>query len=133
MTSRKVKAKITTGDINKHDNEHWGHSLQVLRSVSLPPCAPSSCEEFFQIQDLLIDVSSICLAKDPSLIFRHWFAMKAPVNAVAALFEVIKTRKQRNCQLETNLFLESLIQLVTLASSSILSTEVVAVHIRSLM
>ena len=66
------------------------------------------------------------LAKDPSLIFRHWFAMKAPVNAVAALFEVIKTRKQRNCQLETNLFLESLIQLVRLACSSVLSSEAVA-------
>ena len=45
------------------------------------------------------------LAKDPSLIFRHWFALKAPVNAIAALFEVIKPRKQRNCQLETNPYL----------------------------
>ena len=60
MTSLQVKAKITTGDINKHNNEHWGHSLQVLRTVSLPPCALSSCEDFFQIQDLLIDLSSIC-------------------------------------------------------------------------
>ena len=34
------------------------------------------------------------LAKDPSLIFRHWFALKAPVNAFAALFEVIKPRKR---------------------------------------
>ena len=33
------------------------------------------------------------LAKDPSLILRHWFALKAPVNAIAALFEVIKPRK----------------------------------------
>ena len=53
------------------------------------------------------------LAKDPSLIFRHWFALKAPVNTIAALLKVIKPRKQRNCQLETNLFLESLIQLVS--------------------
>ena len=49
------------------------------------------------------------LAKDPSLIFRHWFVLKAPVNAIVAVFEVIKPRKQQNCQLETNLFLESLI------------------------
>ena len=73
------------------------------------------------------------LAKDPSLILRHWFALKAPVNAIAALFEVIKPRKQRNCQLETNLFLESHIQLVRLACSTILSIEAVAAHIRSLM
>ena len=73
------------------------------------------------------------LAKDPSLIFHHWFALKAPVNAIAALFEVIKPRKQRNCQLETNLFRESLIQLVRLSCSSVLSTEAVAPHIRSLM
>ena len=52
---------------------------------------------------------------------------------IAALFEVIKPRKQRNCQLETNLFLESHIQLVRLACSSILSIEAVAAHIRSLM
>ena len=39
------------------------------------------------------------LAKDPSLIFRRWFALRAAVKAV--LFEVIKPRKQRNCQLET--------------------------------
>ena len=57
------------------------------------------------------------IGKDPSLIFRHWFTLKAPVNAIATLFEVIKPRKRRNCQLETNLFLESLIQLVRLACS----------------
>ena len=60
MTSPVVKAKITTGDINKLNNEHRGHSLQGLRTVSLPPCAPSSYEDFFHIQDLLIDLSSIC-------------------------------------------------------------------------
>ena len=72
------------------------------------------------------------LAKDPSLIFRHCFALKAPVNAIEALFEFVKPRKQRNCQLETNLFLESLIHSVRLACSSVLSTEAVAAHIRSL-
>ena len=51
MTSPVVKAKITTGNTNKLNNEHWGHSLQVLRTVSLPPCTSSSCEDFFQIQD----------------------------------------------------------------------------------
>ena len=60
-------------------------------------------------------------------------SVESPVNAIAALFEVIKPRKQRNCQLETNLFLESHIQLVRLACSSILSIEAVAAHIRSLM
>ena len=60
MTSPVVKAKITNGDINKLNNEHRGYSLQGLRTVSLPPCAPSACEDFFQIQDLLIDLSSIC-------------------------------------------------------------------------
>ena len=33
------------------------------------------------------------LEKDPSLILRHWFALKASVNAIAALLEVIKPRK----------------------------------------
>ena len=31
------------------------------------------------------------LAKDQSLIFRHWFALKAQVKAITALFEVIGT------------------------------------------
>ena len=125
MTSPEVKAEITTGDINKLNNEHWGHPVQVLHTVSLPPCASSSCEDFVQIQDFFH-----LLGKDPSLIFRHWFTLKAPVNAIATLFEVIKPRKQRNCQLETNLFLEYLIQLVRLACTSILSTEAVAAHIQ---
>ena len=48
------------------ESGHWGHSLQVLGTVSLPTCAPSWCEDFFQIQDLLIDLSSIIfmLAKE---------------------------------------------------------------------
>ena len=91
MTSPEVKAEITTGDINKLNNEHWGHPVQVLHTVSLPPCASSSCEDFVQIQDFFH-----LLGKDPSLIFRHWFTLKAPVNAIATLFEVIKPRKQRN-------------------------------------
>ena len=33
------------------------------------------------------------LAKDQSLILRYWFALKAPLNAFAAIFEVIKPRK----------------------------------------
>ena len=61
VTSPVIKAKITT-DVNKVNNEHWGHSLQTLRTVlkNLPSRAPAPCEDFFRIQDLVIAPSSIC-------------------------------------------------------------------------
>ena len=124
MTSPVVKAKITTGDINK---------LSLVLgtfTASFANCKLTSMRSLFMRRFLfgfkicrLIFLPYAISSKRSKFNFPPLVCVGRPVNAIAALFEVIKPRKQRNCQLETNLFLESHIQLVRLACSSILSIE----------
>ena len=92
MTSPVVTAKITIGDIDKLYNKHWAHLLHVLRTVSLPPLLPLHAKISFRFKIcwliFLPYASNRSKFNSPPLV-----CVESPVNAIAALFEVIKPRK----------------------------------------